>query len=265
MPTRDVAAEFDQISVVYDETRDPLDPATVDGVAEALRHAGASSVLEVGVGTGRVARPLTDRRIDVTGVDASRGMLAKARAKGLVRLVRGSGYRLPFGESAFDATLFVHVLHVLEDPERALREASRVSRVGTFALVHPRANDGREEDRREDGPRQLVRKILREQGYPIPPRASPRAKERDLLARLPPDALTVLSERDVTESVRDRIDHLAKRGHRNLLAVPPEALQKAVALAREQVGDRTVTYHRVEALATWNPRRWADPASSAPA
>lgn len=263
MPTKEVAAEFDRISFVYDETRDPLDAATVDGLVGSLRVAGATSVLEVGVGTGRVAQPLSERGITVTGVDASSGMLAKARAKGLGRLVRGSAYRLPFPDRAFDATLFVHVLHVLDDPARAIREAHRVGRVGTFALIHPRGANGRVDTRREDEPRSLVREILVEQGFPVPPRHSLWVKERDLLAKFPPDHLAVVSEREITESLRSRIDRLAKRGHRNLLSIPPEALERAIAIARGRVGDRTVTYTRVEALARWTSAPGdADPASA---
>ena len=253
MPTREVAAQFDRISLVYDETRDPLDASTLDALAGELRRAGASSLLEVGVGTGRVAKPLSDRGVVVTGLDASRGMLAKARAKGLARLVRGSGYRLPFRDGAFDGALFVHVLHVLDDPVTAVREAARVSRVGAYALVHPRGEGAGVAARREDEPRRLLAEALREQGYATEPRASPWIKERDFLAVHPPDSLRVIGERDVTESLRARVDRLATRGHRNLLDVPPEVLARAVEVARERVGDRAVTYHRVEALAGWSP------------
>jgi ubiquinone/menaquinone biosynthesis C-methylase UbiE len=254
MPTREVAAQFDQISLVYDETRDPLDLPTIDGLAARLKSAGVSSILEVGVGTGRIAKPLSDRDLEITGVDASKGMLAKARDKGLPRLLRGSGYHLPFRDRSFDATLFVHVLHVLDDPMTAVREAARVSRVGTFALIHPHTDDDpARAARRENEPRRMVAEILREQGYPIPPRSSPWSKEREFLARHPPDSLLVLSEKDVTESLRSRVDRLEKGGHRNLLAIPPAALRQAIEIARERVGDGTTTYHRVEALARWGP------------
>jgi ubiquinone/menaquinone biosynthesis C-methylase UbiE len=263
MATKEVAAQFDQISEVYDATRDPLDGATVDGLSDVLRAAGVSSILEVGVGTGRVARPLLERGFAVAGIDASKGMLAKARAKGLPRLVRGSGYRLPFADGTFDATLFVHVLHVLDDQRAALREATRVGRQGAYALVHPRGERGATGGRREDEPRWVLRTILEEQGFTMPPRASPWAKEQDILTRLPPDSLRVLSESDVTESLRSRLDRLEKRGHRNLLTIPPEAMARAIATARERVGDRTVTYHRVESLATWRAGRF-DPAPTPP-
>jgi ubiquinone/menaquinone biosynthesis C-methylase UbiE len=249
VPTAKVAAEFDQISSVYDATREPLDPPTVDALAETLRARGVRRILEVGLGTGRVAKPLTERGFEITGVEPSRGMLAKARAKGLSRIVRGSGYSLPFEEGSFDATLFVHVLHVLDEPDRAIREAARVGRWGAFALVHPRSEDPALE--RDDSPRHLIRDLLAEQGYPLPPRSQPWTKERDLLTRFPPDRLQVLSESDVTETLRSRLDRLAQRGQRQLLSVPPEVLSRVIATARERVGDRTVTVHRVEAVATW--------------
>jgi ubiquinone/menaquinone biosynthesis C-methylase UbiE len=249
MPTREVAAEFDQISDVYDSTRDPLDPPTLDGLARELRAQNANRLLEIGIGTGRVAKPLLDRGFDLTGVEPSRGMMAKARAKGLSRIVRGSGYHLPFADGAFDAALFVHVLHVLDEPSTALQEATRVGRFGAFALVHPRAADPARE--RDEYPRHLIRDALAEQGYEVPPRSTPWAKERDLLSRCPPERVGVVHESDVTETLRSRIDRLGLRGQRHLLAVPPEIFARAVASAREKVGDRTITYHRVEALAHW--------------
>jgi SAM-dependent methyltransferase len=250
MPTREVVAQFDAISPVYDETRDPLDAPTLRGLAEALRAGGAESLLEVGVGTGRIARPLVAEGFGVTGVDASRGMMARARSKGLSRLVRGSAYRLPFRDGAFDAALFVHVLHVLDDPTLAVREAQRVARGGAFALVHPRTDD--DPAPRADRLRGMIRDALADEGYPVPQRSGPGAKERDFLAAWPPDAMRVLSERDVVELLRDRLAQFEKRGHRYLLDIPPEAVHRAVESVRERVGDRTVTYHRVEALAHWS-------------
>jgi ubiquinone/menaquinone biosynthesis C-methylase UbiE len=254
---REIARSFDQISKVYDETRDPLDPATLDRVADGLRKAGVRSLLEIGVGTGRIARPLLDRGFDVAGVDLSRGMLAHARAKGVVRVARASGYRLPFEARSFDATLMVHVLHILERPSELLREAGRVSRVGTFAIVNPRrrATDG--VPGTEESPRRVLHDILAAQGYPVRPFASIPRRESRLLERWPPDAIEVVEERDVTVTLASRLDRLAKRGHRNLLHVPPRVLARAVAAARAQVGDRTVTAHRVLGLAFWSrePRR----------
>lgn len=253
MSTSEVARDFDAISSAYDSTRDPLDAATIDGLADRLRSLSVHRLLEVGVGTGRVAVPLRAKGFEITGVDASLGMLSRARGKGLERLVRGNAYRLPFGDAAFDATLFVHVLHVLEEPERALAEAARVGHRGPFAVVHP-ADGGPRQTPTADSARRMLFEELRREGLTVPDRGSPMRRERELLARHPPQELTVLSERDVTESLSRRLDVLATRAHRWSLRIPPSALERALAAVRQRVGTAQVTYHRTEALAIWSQR-----------
>lgn len=54
---------------------------TEDTVAFLARIAGGGPVLELGIGTGRVALPLAERGIEVRGIDASGSMVARLRAK----------------------------------------------------------------------------------------------------------------------------------------------------------------------------------------
>lgn len=63
----------------YDELHHDVDPAEV--VAAVADLAGGGSVLELGVGTGRIALPLAARGVEVVGVDASPEMLDRLRAK----------------------------------------------------------------------------------------------------------------------------------------------------------------------------------------
>jgi len=254
MAELDAAAAFDRISSVYDATRSPIDPETMDAIARHFTGRGISKILEVGVGTGRIALPLLERRFSVVGVDASAGMLARARAKGVPALVRGTAYRLPFRDGAVDATLFVHVLHVLDEPEAALREACRVGRSGATALVRPPLESGTDRVERNDfAPDRLVAEILAREGHPLPRRrGGPRVREGRLLRSLPPDELEIVSDRTVTEPLAERLAFIGARASRHFLDVPPELLARAVAEARERIGERTVTYRHVEALATWN-------------
>lgn len=247
-----MARSFDEISPVYDETRDPLDATSLDALATALRGDGVGSLVEIGVGTGRVAKPLVDRGIEVTGVDASRGMLRQARAKGLDRLVRGSAYRLPFDDRRFGGALFVHVLHLLDRPEEALREAIRISRSGVMAMVRRPSRTGPAVEPRWDEGRRLVGELLERAGYPRRWRGGPETRERELFDRLPPDAILILGEREVTEPLSKGIAAMAKRGSRHLKDVPDAVLARAIADASAQVGDRTHTYRRVDALAHWS-------------
>ena len=68
---------------VYDEWYADVSDidATVAGVAALARSCGGGRVLELGVGTGRLALPLAAQGFAVTGIDASAGMLDRLRAK----------------------------------------------------------------------------------------------------------------------------------------------------------------------------------------
>ena len=252
MTTRKAERDFDELSAVYDETRHPLDPSTLEGLRGYLHEHRWHSILEVGVGTGRIAQPLVEGGWKLVGVDASRGMLARARAKGVPYLVHGTAYHLPFPDRAFDAALFVHVLHVLDDPGAGLREAARVSRGGVLAVMD-RAPNEPSPDRPEDpSPREVLRRILADAGYPELLRAGPRVKEREILRAFPPTEIRLLSEREVTEPLAKQLDTIEKRGYRHVLDLPPEVLRTAVAAARAQVGSRTVTYRRQESIVWWS-------------
>lgn len=54
---------------------------TAGTVAQLAELAGPGPVLELGIGTGRVALPLFERGIPVHGIDASEAIVAKLRAK----------------------------------------------------------------------------------------------------------------------------------------------------------------------------------------
>jgi len=260
MATRDVSRDFDQLSSVYDETRHPLDSETIENLHRFFAEHGWNVVLEVGVGTGRVAGPLRERGVRIYGLDASRGMLRRAAGKGLPYLVRGTAYRLPFPDRTFDVGLFVHVLHILDRPEVALAEVARVGTGGALAVMDRPWREDSPARGPDDEPRQIVRQVLAEAGYPDMVRGGPRVREREILQKFPPHEVRLLSDRVVTEPLGRWLNVLEKRGYRHLLRVPPDVLARAVAQARERVGDRTVTFHRREAVAWWPDPPGPDPA-----
>jgi SAM-dependent methyltransferase len=76
----DAATYGDRMAEVYDEWfAVPSD--TEDTVGFLSDLAGTGPVLELGIGTGRVALPLVQRGHEVHGVDASEAMVEKLRAK----------------------------------------------------------------------------------------------------------------------------------------------------------------------------------------
>jgi SAM-dependent methyltransferase len=57
-------------------------PAVVEPMVAFLAElAGAGSALELGIGTGRIALPLAERRVPVHGIELSEAMVARLRAK----------------------------------------------------------------------------------------------------------------------------------------------------------------------------------------
>jgi SAM-dependent methyltransferase len=92
----DPAFYGDRWADVYDEHHGWLDPAAAVEFLAGL--AGDGRVLELAIGTGRVALPLAGRGVAVEGVDASEAMVARLRAKpggGSVPVVMGDMAEVP--------------------------------------------------------------------------------------------------------------------------------------------------------------------------
>ncbi len=130
------AANWDRIRALH-VAEEKVEAAMLDAVGPGPFRA----VLDLGTGTGRMIEllaPLSDRAI---GIDGSHAMLNVARARiervGLrnVQLRQGDLYALPVERDGYDLVVIHQVLHYLEDPSRALREAARVLRPGGRLLV----------------------------------------------------------------------------------------------------------------------------------
>ncbi len=68
----------DRWAEVYDDVFSSLDPKELDALEEL---SGAGPVLELGIGTGRLALPLSARGVEVHGIDSSAEMVARMREK----------------------------------------------------------------------------------------------------------------------------------------------------------------------------------------
>ena len=99
------------------------------------------SLLEVGVGTG-LSLPRYKPHLEVTGIDFSHEMLAKAQEKvdrlGLshVRELRQMDARtLDFPDASFDTVVAMYLISVVPEPERVMAEIARVCKPGGEVLI----------------------------------------------------------------------------------------------------------------------------------
>jgi SAM-dependent methyltransferase len=137
----------DAFADVYDEwytgitDADVSADAVADLAAASAAGRGVPRVLELAVGTGRLALPLAERRLDVVGLDASAAMLERLRAhdpNGRVTAVLGDMVDdVPPGP--FDAVLLAYnSLFNLEDGDRQAAcfaaVAARLAPRGVFVV-----------------------------------------------------------------------------------------------------------------------------------
>jgi SAM-dependent methyltransferase len=73
----------ESVAARYDEScAEMFEPTVVNAAVEVLAGlAGGGRALELGIGTGRIAVPLARRGVAVHGIDLSRAMVARLRAK----------------------------------------------------------------------------------------------------------------------------------------------------------------------------------------
>jgi ubiquinone/menaquinone biosynthesis C-methylase UbiE len=134
--TADEAVQERLAEVLELRAADVAQQAMLEDYLADLPLPDGARVLEVGCGTGAVARTLAVRPGvgEVVGLDPSPVFVQRARqiAAGVDNLsyVLGRGTALPFDDGAFDAVVFHTVLSHIPEAGAALAEAARVTAAG---------------------------------------------------------------------------------------------------------------------------------------
>ena len=106
---------------------------------EAIRQVGIGPgrrVLEVGCGTGVFLRAVADRGAEVSGLDASKGLLELARERvPEADLRHGDMQFLPYEDDTFDLVAGFNSFFFAADMVAALREAGRVAKPGAPVVI----------------------------------------------------------------------------------------------------------------------------------
>ena len=116
------ASSFGAAAAAYERGRPPYPAEAVDW----LLPQGASRVLDLGAGTGKLTRQLLDRGLDVVAVEPSEGMREQlARAIPGAAVYAGSAEEIPLPDRSVDAVLAAQAWHWV-DRGRAVPEVARV-------------------------------------------------------------------------------------------------------------------------------------------
>lgn len=167
---RTATASFTRDGADWEEAR-ALGLATTEIEAKLLAllpRGRGGSFLDIGTGTGRLLQVMSPRVEHALGIDASRAMLALARARIAERRLANCSvrladmYRLPFPDDRFDLVSLQMVLHHAADPEAALAEAARVLAPSGTLVVVDLATHGRQLGHQHPGfgRRQLTRWLI---------------------------------------------------------------------------------------------------------
>ncbi len=140
MQTTSQYVSFDRAADYYDETRGFPPGVEHEAVAlfvEAGHLTPHSRVLEIGVGTGRIALPLAPKVATYIGLDISLAMMQRLRQKHggeRIALIEGNAAHLPFATHSVDAVIAVHVFHLIQNFMDVLEEIRRILRPGGMLL-----------------------------------------------------------------------------------------------------------------------------------
>ncbi len=111
-------------------------------ISEMLGNVKNKRVLDVATGTGRIAVHLAKQGADVTALDLTPEMMAKAKAKARkagvkIKFVEGSAFSLPFRDASFDKVVSIRFLHLLDrkDEDKAVSEMIRVLKPGGILVI----------------------------------------------------------------------------------------------------------------------------------
>ena len=138
-------ADADALAPIADtlekRAADPQLRAMLDTYLAEIELPAAAEILEVGCGTGPIARVISalPKATRVVGLDPSPVFLAKARelSNDLDNLVyeEGDGRSMPYPDETFDAVVFHTLLCHVPDPAPVVAEAMRVLRPGGTLAV----------------------------------------------------------------------------------------------------------------------------------
>ncbi|MFP5491240.1 MAG: bifunctional 2-polyprenyl-6-hydroxyphenol methylase/3-demethylubiquinol 3-O-methyltransferase UbiG [Bacteriovoracia bacterium] len=131
-------ADDDPIALLRAESKAKT-PWTLAQITKHKHLHGKARVLDVGCGAGFLSNELALHGLSVTGVDISQESINVAKRfdkTGSVIYQTADAYHLPFPDESFEVVTAMDFLEHIEDPERVIKEFSRVLKPGGIFIFH---------------------------------------------------------------------------------------------------------------------------------
>ena len=122
-------AYWDRVAPVYDLFMRKNKKAYKEMVKLMKDTVRRERVLELGCGTGAIASEIAKWTEETVATDYSEAMIEKARKNGSHRKLHfevADAKDLPYPDNSFDVVIICNTLHVMRNPEKALKEIRRV-------------------------------------------------------------------------------------------------------------------------------------------
>jgi phosphatidylethanolamine/phosphatidyl-N-methylethanolamine N-methyltransferase len=132
---------WDRVASVYDVFVNVINAKTHKTLQAHIRQlfTSADIVLECACGTGMLTEIVAPECQQLIATDFSKNMLRKAEIKcknhGNICFMFADILNLDFEDNAFDKVLAANVIHLLDEPLKALRELVRVCRSGGKIII----------------------------------------------------------------------------------------------------------------------------------
>ncbi|MEM1582433.1 MAG: phosphotransferase [Candidatus Bathyarchaeia archaeon] len=120
-----------------------LSTIEINDVLRFLKPSSPKLILDVGTGSGRVAREILKKSsdIEIVGVDISKPNIQSAKVRASPQILRryyvviADGQHLPFRENAFDGVICIRTLKYFKNYDQAISEICRVLRTGQVFVL----------------------------------------------------------------------------------------------------------------------------------
>ena len=132
---------WDRVAWVYDIFANGINRKANKALCAAVEGliSPADDVLECACGTGLLTGVIASRCKSLTATDFSAKMLKRAEKKcgkyGNIRFEQANILRLSYQDGCFDTVVAANVIHLLDEPDQALRELERVCKPGGKIII----------------------------------------------------------------------------------------------------------------------------------